>query len=172
MVATDADNPDQSRNFPDFTPGDLTPAAFPHAIVRLEVRETHISWVVLTGPFAYKIKKNVRFDFLDASTLERRHDLCEEELRLNRRLARDIYLDAVPITRDAGTLHVGGEGQIVDYAVRMKQFDAAEELPALLARGAVRGDEFIDLAVRLADFHRQAPSAPASRDFPHTRAAP
>ena len=169
MVATDAVNRDQGRYFPDFTPGDLTPAAFPHAIVRLEVRETHISWVVLTGPFAYKIKKSVRFDFLDASTLERRHDLCEEELRLNRRLAGDIYVDVVPITRDAGALHVGGQGPIVDYAVRMKQFDAAEELPALLARAAVRGDEFIDLAVRLADFHRQAPSAPVSRDFPHTQ---
>ena len=169
MVATDAVNRDQGRYFPDFTPGDLTPAAFPHAIVRLEVRETHISWVVLTGPFAYKIKKGVRFDFLDASTLERRHDLCEEELRLNRRLAGDIYVDVVPITRDAGALHVGGQGPIVDYAVRMKQFDAAEELPALLARAAVRGDEFIDLAVRLADFHRQAPSAPVSRDFPHTQ---
>ena len=87
MVATDAVNRDQGRYFPDFTPGDLTPAAFPHAIVRLEVRETHISWVVLTGLYAYKIKKSVRFAFLDASTLASDITFVEEELRLNRRLA-------------------------------------------------------------------------------------
>jgi hypothetical protein len=139
MVATDTPNPDQSINPPDFTASDLTPAAFPHPIVRLDVRETHISWVVLTGPYAYKIKKNVRFDFLDASTPERRHDLCQEELRLNRRLAGDLYVDVVSITRDAGGLRVGGQGQVLDYAVRMKQFDVA-------------------LALRLADFHRQGAS--------------
>jgi aminoglycoside phosphotransferase family enzyme len=147
----------------------LTPAAFPHPIVRLDVRETHISWVVLTGPYAYKIKKNVRFDFLDASTPERRHDLCQEELRLNRRLAGDLYVDVVSITRDAGGLRVGGQGQVLDYAVRMKQFDVAQELPQLLASSAVGSDELTDLALRLADFHRQAPCAPASPEFPHTR---
>jgi uncharacterized protein len=147
----------------------LTAAAFPHLVVRLEVRETHISWVVLTGPFAYKIKKSVRFDFLDASTLERRRELCEEELRLNRRLARDLYVDVVPITREAGGLRISGQGEVLDYAVRMKQFDIAQELPELLANGTVSGDELTDLALRLADFHRLAPSAPASRDFPHTR---
>ena len=169
MLVTDVIDPDQSADFPAFNPKDLTAAAFAHPIVRLEVRETHISWVVLTGPFAYKIKKSVRFDFLDASTLERRHDLCEEELRLNRRLADDLYVDVVPIIREAGGLRVGGQGQVLDYAVRMKQFDVAQELPELLARGAVSRTEITDLALRLADFHRQAPSAPASRDFPHTR---
>ena len=169
MVVTDVIDPDQSADFPAFNPKDLTAAAFAHPIVRLEVRETHISWVVLTGPFAYKIKKSVRLDFLDASTLERRHDLCEEELRLNRRLADDLYVDVVPIIREAGGLRVGGQGQVLDYAVRMKQFDVAQELPELLARGAVSRTEITDLALRLADFHRQAPSAPASRDFPHTR---
>jgi hypothetical protein len=66
---TDTPNPDQSAKFAAFTPDELTPAAFPHPIARLDVHETHISWVVLTGPFAYKIKKSVRFDFLDASTM-------------------------------------------------------------------------------------------------------
>ncbi len=168
-MPTDSFNPDQRVDSAGFTARDLTPVAFPHPIVRLEVRETHISWIVLTGPFAYKIKKNVRFDFLDASTLEKRHRLCEEELRLNRRLAADLYLDVVPIVREAGALCVGGRGQIVEYAVRMRQFEAAQELQALLARSAVRGEEFIDLALRLAEFHRQAPTAPASPDFPHTQ---
>jgi aminoglycoside phosphotransferase family enzyme/predicted kinase len=169
MVAIDTADSDQSSNCPDFTPRDLTPEAFPHPVMRIEVRETHISWVILTGPFAYKIKKSVRFDFLDASTLERRRALCEEELRLNRRLAGNIYLNVVPITREAGDLCVGGRGQVIEYAVRMKQFDVAQEMPALLARGAVRSDELIDLALRLAEFHRTAPSAPAAGDFPHTQ---
>jgi uncharacterized protein len=69
-------------------------AAFPHSVTKLELRETHISWIVLTGPFAYKIKKPVRFPFLDASTLARRRWLCEEELRLNRRFAPDLYVES------------------------------------------------------------------------------
>jgi aminoglycoside phosphotransferase family enzyme/predicted kinase len=152
-----------------FRPEELTTAAFPHPIARLEVHETHISWIVLTGPFAYKIKKAVRFDFIDASTLERRHALCEEELRLNRWLADDLYVDVVALCREAGHLRFGGQGPVVDYAVRMKEFNASQELPALLEKGAVSGEELIDLARRLAEFHRQAPTAPAREDFPHTR---
>ena len=169
VVPTDTFNADQRIESTGFTARDLTPAAFPHPIVRLQVQETHISWIVLTGPFAYKIKKSVRFDFLDASTLEKRQRLCEEELRLNRRLAADLYLDVVPIVREAGALRVGGPGRIVEYAVRMRQFEAAQELQALLVRGTVSGEELIDLAVRLAEFHRQAPRAPAGPDFLHTR---
>lgn len=71
----------------------LTAGAFHHPITKIELRETHISWIVLTGTFAYKIKKAVKFDFIDALSLERRRVLCEEELRLNRRLAPELYLD-------------------------------------------------------------------------------
>ena len=144
VVPTDTFNADQRIESTGFTARDLTPAAFPHPIVRLQVQETHISWIVLTGPFAYKIKKSVRFDFLDASTLEKRQRLCEEELRLNRRLAADLYLDVVPIVREAGALRVGGPGRIVEYAVRMRQFEAAEELQALLVRGTVSARDSTD----------------------------
>ena len=78
---------------------EVTDALFPHGLTRLRVIETHISWIVLTGSYAYKIKKPVRFDFLDAATLERRRALCDEELRLNRRLAPDLYVDVLPIVR-------------------------------------------------------------------------
>jgi len=77
----------------------LVDAAYPHPVAHLKLKQTHVSWVVLTGRFAYKIKKPVRYDFIDASTLERRRSLCEEELRLNRRFAPDLYVDVVPITR-------------------------------------------------------------------------
>ncbi len=153
-----------------FLPDDLlTPCAFPHPVAHLELRETNISWVILTGPFAYKIKKCVQLGFIDTSTLARRRFLCEEELRLNRRLAADLYVDVVAITRDEAGLHVGGEGLIVEYAVRMKQFETSQELSALLDRGAVSAREFVDLAQRLAQFHELAPKSPAGKDFPCTQ---
>jgi uncharacterized protein len=153
-----------------FSPTDLlSPSAFPHPVARLELHETNISWVILTGPFAYKIKKCVQLGFIDTSTLARRRFLCEEELRLNRRLAPDLYVDVVAITRDGAGLHVAGEGSILEYAVRIKQFEASQELSALLDRGAVSAPEFVDLAQRLAQFHELAPKAPVSRDFPCTQ---
>ena len=140
----------------------LRPEAFPHAVTRLELRETHISWVVLTGPYAYKVKKPVKFDFIDASTLERRRQLCEEELRLNRRLAPELYIRVVPITRQDGRVVVCGSGDVLEYAVQMQQFDAAAELPQLLARCDVSAAEIAAFGESLARFHLQAPTAPAS----------
>ncbi len=152
-----------------FSPSELlTPTAFSHPVTRLELRETNISWLILTGPFAYKIKKCVRLDFLDQSTLELRHHLCEEELRLNRRLTADLYLDVNGITRVAGALRMGGPGRAVEYAVRMKQFDPALELAALLDGARVTHEEIDELAERLAEFHVNAPSTPREQDFQHT----
>ena len=90
------------------------PAAFPHPVTSIEVIESHISWVILTGPFAYKIKKPVKLPFLDFRELDSRLYYCEEEIRLNRPWAPDIYLDVVPITVQAGHAHIGGFGQVVE----------------------------------------------------------
>jgi uncharacterized protein len=153
----------------EFTIGEmLTPNVYRHPVNRMRVCETNISWVVLTGLYAYKIKKSVRFDFIDASTLARRHHLCEEELRLNRRLSPALYLDVVPITREPGGLRVDGEGVIVEYAVRMRQFDASQELSALLDHGDVEQQELADLGLRLARFHEDAAAAAFDESFPHT----
>lgn len=141
----------------------LRASAYPHDTGAIELRETHVSWIVLTGSFAYKVKKPVRLDFLDMTSLPDRHALCEEELRLNRRLAADLYLEVVPICRGEGGAHIGGDGPIVEYAVKMREFDAAEELPALLERGDVTAAEIAALARRLAAFHGQAsPGEPES----------
>lgn len=134
--------------------------AFEHPVSRIKLHETHLSWIVLTGPFAYKIKKPVQFDFIDASTLARRRELCTEELRLNRRLAPQLYIDVVPITRRNGHAIVGGDGAALEYAVRMHQFAAAEELPALLINNAVSLEEITTLAELLARFHLDADIAP------------
>jgi aminoglycoside phosphotransferase family enzyme/predicted kinase len=153
----------------EFTIADmLTPCVYHHPVNRLRVCETNISWVVLTGLYAYKIKKNVRFDFIDASTLAKRHHLCDEELRLNRRLSPALYLDVVPITREPGGLRVDGEGVIVEYAVRMRQFDASQELSALLDHADVDQRELADLGLRLARFHEDAATATFDESFPHT----
>ena len=139
-----------------FDIGELSPAAFPHAVTRMHVTETHISWIVLTGHFAYKIKKPVRYDFLDASTLERRRELCKEELRLNRRLAPDLYVDVLALTREDGQLKVGGDGPAVEYAVRMHEFDPRQELSSQLDAGRVWPSDMRSLAITIADFHRNA----------------
>ena len=143
----------------------LQPSAYPHEVRAIRLRETHISWVILTGRFAYKVKKPVKLEFLDMTSLSRRHTLCNEELRLNRRLAPDLYLDVVSITRDECGLRVGGTGTLVDYAVRMREFDASQELPALLERREVSYAEIAALAERLADFHNHASCAGPGGDF-------
>jgi aminoglycoside phosphotransferase family enzyme len=143
----------------------LNGAAYAHAVRDIKLHETHISWVILTGEFAYKIKKRVKLEFLDTTTLAMRHFLCDEELRLNKRLAPDLYLAVVPITQDGNGVHLGGTGAIIDYAVKMKQFDPSQELPALLVRADVTAQEMIDLAERLAEFHRQAALAPDDAGF-------
>jgi aminoglycoside phosphotransferase family enzyme/predicted kinase len=169
MATTGAGDVAQNAHSSRFKPEELlTPAAFPHPVTRLEMRQTNISYVILTGPFAYKIKKSVKLEFIDTSTLALRRHLCEEEMRLNRRLAADLYLDVVSITREAGGLRVGGDGEIIDYAVRMKQFDPSQELSELLKRGEVTPQEFVDLAKRLAQFHANASKEPTNTDYPHT----
>lgn len=143
----------------------LKPDAFPHPVTRLELRQTHLSWVVLTGPFAYKIKKPVRFDFVDASTLERRRRLCAEELRLNRRFAGELYQAVLPITSAGGRLRMGGDGAPVEYAVQMHQFEASEELSSVLERDAASAADMRALGARLAALHEAA--AVAQHDQPY-----
>jgi len=137
--------------------GLLRPEAYPHPVVSpIPVAETHISWVLLTGEFAYKIKKPLRLNFLDYSTLERRREFCEEELRLNRRHAPELYLAVDAIGGSMDHPRVGAPGPALEYAVRMRQFDRREELPALLAAGAVDADAIAELGAAIAHLHAKA----------------
>ncbi|HMA00697.1 MAG TPA: AAA family ATPase [Steroidobacteraceae bacterium] len=143
----------------------LTESAFPHPVTHLIKRETHISWVILTGAFAYKIKKAVRLDFIDCTALSTRQRMCEQEVALNRRLAPDLYLGVVAITRTAGALSLGGSGEIVEYAVKMQEFPESQELASLLDHDAVSTAEISDLARCLGAFHERAPVAAAEPGF-------
>jgi len=131
----------------------------PGAGRRGRLLETHISWVLLSGAFAFKIKKPVRFSFLDFSTLEKRRQFIEAEWRLNRRLAPDVYLAVLPVWRTAeGQLQIAeqGEGEVVDYALQMKRLDMDRQMDVLLEQGAVTFAHMEQLAGILADFHRRA----------------
>ena len=145
----------------------LDPAAYPHEVsAPVRLVETHISWVALTGRYAYKVKKPLRLGFLDYSTPERRALLCAEEVRLNRRFAPGLYLDSVAITRDGERLRIGaGCGEVVDHAVRMLQFDPREELDALIGRDAVQADEVAALGASIAAVHAVAAPPPSAPDF-------
>ena len=154
---------DSSKLFP--FPDLFTPAAFPHAVRAVRLVETYISWILLTGEFAYKIKKPVRFDFLDAGTLERRRELCEDELRLNQRLAPDLYLRVAALTRDASGVRVDGSGPIIEYAVCMREFPARDVLDQRLAQGTVLARDLAAFGARLVDFHLRAAVAAADNPY-------
>jgi aminoglycoside phosphotransferase family enzyme/predicted kinase len=123
----------------------------------VEVLETHISRVFLAGDFAFKIKKPVDFGFLDFGTLEKRRFFCEEELRLNRRLSPDIYLGLEPITEGPdGRLRLGGDGEPVEFAVKMKRLPSDRLMTELFRRGEIEGADVDRITDVLADFFRQA----------------
>lgn len=141
------------------------PGAFPHPVSRLEIIETHISTVILTGPFAYKIRKPVNLGFLDFSTLALRHQDCEDELRLNRRLAPELYLDVVTITGSPANPRIGGDGPVIEYAVKMKQFAPDQCLDRLIEQDRVAPQHLLQLAETLAHFHQHAARAAPDSEF-------
>jgi uncharacterized protein len=135
----------------------LQPAFYDHATEAIRLIQTHISWVILTGSYAYKIKKPVDFGFLDFSSLEKRHRMCQRELELNRRLAPDLYLDVLPVRRTAEGYQLGGEnGDAVEYCLKMVQFDPdalfSHEIDTVRFEPA-----WMDMLARqITDFHAQA----------------
>jgi aminoglycoside phosphotransferase family enzyme/predicted kinase len=157
-VATDTSRPALIESL-------LDPRRYPHAAEAVELVETHISWVLLAGDCAYKIKKPVDLGFLDFSSLDRRRHFCEEELRLNRRLAPELYLGVTAITGRPDDPRLDGPGEAIEFAVRMRRFDREQQLDRLLARGGLEPRHIDDLAATLAGFHRNA--AVAGPDSPY-----
>jgi uncharacterized protein len=141
--------------------GLLRPQAYPHPVGAVRVVETHMSWVILTGSFAYKIKRPVQFAFADFRDPRHRAHLCEEEIRLNRRFAPDLYLDVSHVRLVEGAASFTGDGPRIETAVRMRQFDHADELDTLVAAAAVTGDEFAQFGAALAAAHDTLPSRDA-----------
>ena len=138
---------------------------FDHPVEAVRLIETHISWVLLTGQFAYKIKKPVDFGFLDFSTLEKRHFCCEEELRLNRRLAPNIYLAVLAIHGSAENPCFEGEGEAIEYAVKMQQFPQQAQLDRMLLAGKLTPAEIDAIADMIAGFHQVVAVADPASHF-------
>jgi hypothetical protein len=135
----------------------LKPEAYPHEVGEITLIQTHISFVFLTGDYVYKVKKPVDFGFLDFTTLEKRHYYCNEEIRVNRGLAGELYLGVVPITQDEkGEIRVEGEGEVIEYAVKMVQLPQEAIMKALLQQGKVYLSDVEEIAARVAKFHAGA----------------
>ena len=141
------------------------PALFPHKVEYFKIIETHISWVLLTGHYAYKIKKPLNLGFLDFSSLAKRQHCCLEELRLNSRLAKDLYLDVVTIRGTEDQPNIGGSGTVIEYAVKMKQFEYDKTFDQLLTQNQLSSEHIKQTANIVAAFHSRIESAAADTEF-------
>ncbi len=133
---------------------------YPHAVKEIRLIQTHISWVFLTGDFAYKIKKPVDFGFLDFTTLVKRKKACDDELILNRRLAPDIYLNVLPVHKRDGAIQIGNDLDnrkgIVDYCLKMVQFDQPDLFDNRVESNLFDPVWMDQLAGIIAEFHQKA----------------
>ncbi len=143
----------------------LDPTRYPDPTQRVELIETHASWLLLAGDLVYKIKKPVVLPFLDYGTLEKRRVCCEAELRLNRRFAPQLYLAVVAIAGRPENPQIGGAGTAIEFAVKMRRFAEAGRLDRLCRRGQLRLQQISDLAVTVAAFHEHAAKAALSTRF-------
>jgi aminoglycoside phosphotransferase family enzyme len=134
----------------------LKPQAYPHKPQKIELVQTQMSFIFLTGEYAYKIKKPVNLGYLDYTTLEKRYFFCRQELELNRRLCANAYLAVVPIVEKKGEFHVEGHGKAVEYAVKMKQLPQDRMMDVLLFRGQVTREMVTKVAEKLVSFHQRA----------------
>lgn len=132
------------------------PSAYAFPASEIEVCQTHISAVFLAGEFAYKVKKPVKLSFLDFSTLDLRRHFCDEEVRLNRRLAPDVYLEVVPVTRAGDVVAFEGAGETIDWAVKMRRLPESATLEQRVLRNEIGTADVVRLAARLAHFHQVA----------------
>lgn len=132
----------------------LSPRAYDHPAESIQLIQTHISYVLIAGAFAYKIKKPLDLGFLDYSTIEKRRLMCEAEVRLNRRLCAEAYIGVEPIARRDGAIYVGGAGEVLEYAVKMHRMPEERMMPALLEQGLVTSDDIERIARTIVGFHR------------------
>ena len=142
----------------------LTPEAYPENPGKIELIQTHISFVFLTENYVYKVKKAVNFRFLDFSTLDKRHLFCEKELELNRRLCPEIYLEVVAINK-SDIIKINGNGETVEYALKMKRLPQERIMTLLIKEGKVDKRTIDDIAKIVADFHSKAQNNPEINGF-------
>jgi aminoglycoside phosphotransferase family enzyme/gluconate kinase len=139
---------------------------YPHPVQEpVTLMQTHASFLLLTGDYVYKIKKSVNFGFLDYSTLEKRHHFCSEELRLNRQIAPELYLEVVAVTKTDRGLELNGEGEPIEYALKMRQFPQEALLIHQFEQGQLTQEQMEQLGQVVAEFHRQTPTSDYIKSF-------
>jgi uncharacterized protein len=144
-------------NLPDLIQQMLEPEFYPHPVtVPIQLMQTHASCVLLTGDFAYKLKKPVNFGFLNYSTIEHRQHFCQEEIRLNQRGASELYLEVLPISKQGNNYQLGNNGEIVDYVVKMVQFPQANLLSNMFEMGTITTEDIEEMGRVVAEFHANA----------------
>jgi uncharacterized protein len=144
-------------NLPELIRQMLLPEFYPHSVTMpIELIQTHASWVLLTGDFTYKLKKIVNFGFLDYSTLVNRQHFCNEEIRLNQRGAKELYLAVLPITKQGNYYQLAGDGEVVDYTVKMVQFPQSALLSNLFELGQITTRDIEEIGQVVAQFHADA----------------
>ena len=132
----------------------LSAKAYSHPVEHIELRQTHISYVLIADDVVYKLKKPFDFGFLDYTTIEKRKHFCEEEVRLNRRLCEGTYLGVEPVVSIGRDIRIGGQGEVLDYAVKMRRLREEGMMSQLLERNAITPAMLRALAERIATFHR------------------
>ncbi|MGI2903642.1 AAA family ATPase [Tolypothrix sp. VBCCA 56010] len=144
----------------------LQPGFYPHAVTEpIQLIQTHISYVLLTGDYAYKVKKPMNFGFLDFSTLEKRQHFSQEELRLNQRGAAELYLEVLPITLTDNQYHLGGTGEAVEYVLKMQQFPQETLFSALFEQGKLNETDLENLGQVVAEYHAKTETNDYIRTF-------
>jgi len=157
-------------NTPEFIAALMEPEAYGHPCGEVRLVETHISWVFLTGDYAYKVKKPVQFNFVDFSTMALRAHYCDEEVRCNRSFSPELYLGVVTINQDReGRYHVAGAGQVVESAVKMREFPGARQLGNLLAADGLETPAMRRFGLDLADQHARLPRKHGADDEVESR---
>jgi aminoglycoside phosphotransferase family enzyme len=134
----------------------LKSQAYPHKSQEIELVQTQMSYIFLTGEYVYKVKKPVNLGYLDYTTVEKRHFFCHQELKLNKRLCPGAYLAVVPIVEEKAGIRIEGRGKAMEYAVKMKQLPQDRMMDVFLSRGQVTPGMVAKVAEKLVEFHQRA----------------
>ena len=148
----------------------LKSGSYSHAVDEARLIQTHISFVVIAGEYVYKLKKPVNFGFLDFSTLEKRKLYCDRELVLNRRLCPEIYLDIVTITLADGCYSLGGNGEVVEYGIKMARMPEDQMMSTIIAAGGLTRQHLDAVIATLIPFYTTAKAGESIREFGRSEA--
>ena len=154
-----------NNDLPLFIRALLKPDIYPHPVSEVKLVQTHISFVLLAGDFVYKIKKPVDFGFLDFTSLDKRQHFCAEELRLNRRLCPDLYIETLTINEQNGAYSFNGPGRVVEHCLKMHRMPEEMMMGNIIAAGQLNRDHLSNIVNILVPFYEQADGGPDIQNF-------